>query len=217
MENPNEKEAQKEQARKNIFSGRLKFGLVIIGAIFVFQGLSQMNKGFKEVKESSTSTEVAQKSGSDFSQIGPEYKDPKGSLKLNYPSEWKVDAGPTVTNPFQASGQGGVVDYRISQEPLSRDLTSKEYLEAMDRIFKTDPKISSMTNLSETAVNYNGIPGLTRVHIMVLNGKDIKIKQMLYIIIKDRNAYCAVASTPVDLFDKEQPNFEKVNKSIRFE
>lgn len=213
MQNPNEK----EKDRKNIFSGRLRVGLVIIGAIFVFQGLSQMNRGFKEMKQSSSTTEVAPQPGSDYSQVGPKFKDVNSPLALNYPSDWAIGANPTATNPFQASAEGGVVDYRISKEPLSQDISAKEYLDAMDRIFKTDPKIKSMTPLAETQINVNGNEGVTREHTMILTGKDIILKQKLLILVKDRNAYCAVATTPVDIFEKTKPTFEKVNQTIRFE
>ncbi|MDX2107631.1 MAG: hypothetical protein SFY67_14620 [Candidatus Melainabacteria bacterium] len=217
MENPNDKEKLKEQARKNIFSGRLKIGLAIVGVIFILQGLNQMNKGFKEIKDSSSVAEVAPQAGSDYSQVGPQYKDANSSLTLNYPSDWAIGANPTPTNPFQASGQGGVVDYRISKEPLNQDITPKQYLDAMDKIFKTDPKIKSMTPFSENAININGNEGLTREHTMILTGKDIILKQKLLILVKDRNAYCAVSTTPVNLYEKTKPTFEAVNQTIRFE
>lgn len=220
MENPNEKEKLKENARKNIFSGRLRIGLAIIGAVFIFQGLNQMNKGFKEMKDSpatSTTTQVSPQAGSDYSKVGPQYKDANSPLTLNYPSQWAIGADPTPTNPFQASGQGGVVDYRISKEPLNEDITPKQYLDAMDKIFKTDPKIKSMTPFAESAININGNEGLTREHTMILTGKDIILKQKLLILVKDRNAYCAVSTTPVDLYEKTKPTFEAVNQTIRFE
>lgn len=220
MPNSNDRESQKEQDRKNIFSVRLKIGLAIVGAVFIFQGVSQMTKGFKEAKPSSgtpTLAEVAPQPGADYSQVGPKFKDENGSLTLNYPKDWTLGANLTATNPFQASAQGGVVDYRISKEPLSEDVTAKQYLDAMDRIFKTDTKIKTMTPLTETPVLINGNEALTREHTMILAGRDIILKQRLLILVKDRNAYCAVATTPVDLYEKTKSTFDSVNQTIRFE
>jgi len=214
---------EKDSSRKNVFSKRMQIGLGVIAAVFIFTGISQVLRGDKDSKPasgtttSSSTTETAPNSGADYSQVGPKFKDPKGPLALNYPALWAIGQSPTETNPFQASAEGGVVDYRISKEPLSQDITAKEYLDAMDKIFKTDPKIKSMTPLAENNLTVNGNQALTREHTMILTGKDIILKQKLFIVVKDRNAYCAVATTPLDLYEKTKPVFDQVDSTIRFE
>lgn len=217
MPNPNEQESKPPK----IFSTRLKIGLLIVGVIFVFQGLSQLNKGLsggKETKPSTTSTsEIAPNSGADYSSVGPQFKDPNGTLTLNYPANWKVATDANPNNPFQASAEGGVVDFRISKEPLGQDITPKQYVEAMDKIFKTDPKVQTIDKLGEEVVTINGNECIKRTHTMMLANKAILIKQMFLVLVKDRVAYCAVATTPVDIFEKTKPTFDNVYQSVRFE
>ncbi|MBP7862882.1 hypothetical protein KA183_14445 [bacterium] len=218
MTNPNDK----DNKPANVFSKRLRIGLLIIGAIFVFQGLSQLNKSFfgnKDTKPATvtTTSETSPNSGADYSQVGPQFKDPNGSLTLNYPADWKVAADPRPNNPFQASAEGGVVDFRISKEPLDQDITPKQYVEAMDKIFKTDPKVKTIDKLGEELVTINGNECIKRTHTMMLANKEILIKQMFLVLVKDRVAYCAVATTPVDIFEKTKPTFDKVYQSVRFE
>lgn len=217
MPNPNDK----DNKPANIFSKRLRIGLLIIGVIFVFQGLNQIYKGLsggKETKPSTTSTsEISPSSGADYSSVGPKFKDPNGTLTLNYPSDWKVATDAKPSNPFQASAEGGVVDFRISKEPLDQDITPKQYVEAMDKIFDTDPKIKTLDKLGEEVVTINGNECIKRTHTMMLANKEILIKQMFLVLVKDRVAYCAVATTPVDIFEKTKPTFDKVYQTVRFE
>jgi hypothetical protein len=220
MTNPNDKDNKPAK----VFSKKLIVGLVIIGAIFVFQGIIQVNKGLFGPKDTKPSTstatstsETSPNSGSDYSQVGPQFKDPNGTLTLNYPADWKVAADPQPSNPFQASAEGGVVDFRISKEPLGQDITPKQYVEAMDRIFKTDPKVKTIDKLGEEVVTINGNECIKRTHTMMLADKAILIKQMFLVLVKDRVAYCAVATTPVDIFEKTKPTFDKVYQSVRFE
>lgn len=190
--------------------------MAIIGAVFLVQGVNQMRSGMSELKNDTPKIET-KKIDVSSSASGKVVKDERSKLSVTFPSDWVVKEGEEESQPFNAAPSKGPSDFRVSKENVPENCTPRQYVDAMNRLLKENSKINDFTILSDSKVTVAGLEGIRQNQKLKMAVSDVNIRQVSTVFIKDKAAYCAIASSTEDEFQSMEPTFLKIVESIKFE
>ncbi|MCW5823268.1 MAG: hypothetical protein KIT34_10725 [Cyanobacteria bacterium TGS_CYA1] len=206
---------QKPPRNLNIWT---RLGMAFVGMVFVMIGISQMSKGYAEMKaaDNPAASEITDTVKKSLEEV-KKFKDDKGNLSFDYPANWTVAEDATNETPFRANALDNLIDFRISKEAVPEAMDANAYIVAMDKVVGQEKRIHDINKISEDKVTINGVEGIKRVQTLKHGDTPIIIKQVYIVIVNKNNAYCSVGTTTEKLFPDVEPVFAKVYNSYKFE